>query len=45
MLRGQTYSGHQAPLVSQKQICQRKHHMQFCCLFSQTPVSRFPIPK
>lgn len=40
-----TESDCQAVPVSQNQICERKHHIQFCCLFSQTSVSRLSVPK
>ena len=39
---GQSKSSRQAGPVSQDQICQRKHKIQFGGLFMQTSVSSFP---
>ena len=39
----ETDSGCQARPVSQDQICQSKHHIQFCGLFQQPSVSGFPV--
>ena len=41
----QTESGRQARPDSQNQVCQGKHHIQFCGLFSQASVSGFPVPE
>ena len=40
-----TDSSCQAGSVSQNQICQCKHHIQFCRLFSQPSVSRLSVSK
>ena len=39
----QAGSGRQARPDSQNQVCQGKHHIQFCGLFSQASVSGFPV--
>lgn len=43
LLRGQPESDCQGTPVSQNEICQRKHDIQFCGLFSQTSVSCFSV--
>ena len=41
-MRGQTKSDCQAGPVSQDQICQRKHDVEFCFLFLKPSVSSLP---
>ena len=44
-LAGQPESDCQTGPVSQNQVCQRKHHIQFCRLLLQPSVAGLPVSK